>query len=285
MDVGALAVHVEDGRRITIEARRGDVGCTLAEATRAGLHAEEVVVAPGLYASLAGREARVALLVHARDMATREVVLHVRVEDVGARAARLVVDVPRALAARLAGELGRASPLPEPGDRIAKGTFVHAFTDDEPLVRELEAAGLSLVSRDGSRFVLAAADDVGAREEEAAPLGVELARAARMLLVAERARQAASPEHAVRAMRERGRLAGRRGLVARARLRRAIGWVDAAHPSGPNCYRRTLMELALDAGAAEEPLVFGLDVGRTGHVAFKGREELGFDVLFELPPS
>jgi hypothetical protein len=49
-----------------------------------------------------------------------------------------------------------------------------------------------------------------------------------------------------------------------------------------NCYRRTLVELALDAGAAHETLVFGLDVGKTGHVAFKDREDVAFDVTFEV---
>jgi hypothetical protein len=44
------------------------------------------------------------------------------------------------------------------------------------------------------------------------------------------------------------------------------------------------MELALDRGAAEETLVFGLDVGTTGHVAFKDTEERHFDVLFEIGP-
>ena len=71
---------------------------------------------------------------------------------------------------------------------------------------------------------------------------------------------------------------------ARARLRRAIGWVDAAYPGkGANCFRRVLVEVGLDAGAAEETLVFGLDVGRTGHVAFKDTEDRTFDVAFEVP--
>jgi hypothetical protein len=55
--------------------------------------------------------------------------------------------------------------------------------------------------------------------------------------------------------------------------------------SGPNCFRRTLLELSLDAGAARERIVFGLDVGRTGHVTFKGREDRSFDVVYELGPD
>ncbi len=84
-------------------------------------------------------------------------------------------------------------------------------------------------------------------------------------------------------MRAHGRETRRsRGRVGRSRLRRAIGWVDAAFPGGPNCFRRTLMEIALDAGAAGETLVFGLDVGKTGHVAFKNAEDHAFDVAFEI---
>jgi hypothetical protein len=34
--------------------------------------------------------------------------------------------------------------------------------------------------------------------------------------------------------------------------------VDRLFPSGPNCYRRVLMEIAIDAKAAGEPLYLGL---------------------------
>jgi hypothetical protein len=61
--------------------------------------------------------------------------------------------------------------------------------------------------------------------------------------------------------------------------------VDVAAPGGPSCFRRVLLETALDAGAARETLIFGLDVGSTGHVAFAGREERSFDVSFEIPAS
>jgi hypothetical protein len=68
-------------------------------------------------------------------------------------------------------------------------------------------------------------------------------------------------------------------------LRRAIVSIDARYPGGGNCFRRVLVELALDAGAAEERLVFGLDIGKTGHVAFEGAEDATFDVAFTLGPS
>jgi hypothetical protein len=37
-----------------------------------------------------------------------------------------------------------------------------------------------------------------------------------------------------------------------------IRFVDSLFPSGPNCYRRALVEIAMDAGAAAEPLHMGL---------------------------
>src|SRR5262249_44219563 len=58
-------------------------------------------------------------------------------------------------------------------------------------------------------------------------------------------------------MRERGGQAPQRGPAARTRLRRAIGWVDARFPGGANCYRRALLEIALDGGAAGEPFHMG----------------------------
>lgn len=47
-------------------------------------------------------------------------------------------------------------------------------------------------------------------------------------------------------------------------------------PGGPNCYRRVLLETALDAGAAKEKIVFGLRAGgtlRSGHAWFSSRRD------------
>jgi hypothetical protein len=197
--------------------------------------------------------------------------------------ARAALDAPRAAARALVGGAGAAA-IPEPGDRFADGGFVHAFFDEEPLYAEIARARLGVESRRGFRFRLTRAAHERGREI-ADPFALELARASRLVSLAERARTADPPERALARMRELGARAVRRGPVGRARLRRAIGWVDALFRSGPNCYRRTLLELALDRGAAEEIVVFGLDVGRTGHVAFKDREELAFDVLFERGPG
>ncbi len=103
----------------------------------------------------------------------------------------------------------------------------------------------------------------------------------RIVAAVEHARRHGSPQAVVRDARNR---AGKtRGPIGRARLRRAIGWVDAAMKE--NCYRRVLLELSLDAGAAKERIVFSLDVGKTGHVAFEGREDASFDVAFTMEPD
>lgn len=114
-------------------------------------------------------------------------------------------------------------------------------------------------------------------------LVLELVRALREIRRAERLRSTRGPAEAVSLQRARGRLRKRR--ADRRVLRRAITSVDARFPGGPNCFRRVLTELALDAGAAEDRLVFGLDVGKTGHVAFEGTEDATFDVAFALGPE
>ncbi|MBX3227140.1 MAG: hypothetical protein KIT84_35610 [Labilithrix sp.] len=116
-------------------------------------------------------------------------------------------------------------------------------------------------------------------------LALEIARALSVARAAERLRLHAGPAEAVATQRRRGARRRRRSARGRRRLRRAITMVDARWPGGGNCFRRVLIELALDAGAARERLVFGLDVGRTGHVAFEGTEDVTFDVAFVLGPE
>jgi hypothetical protein len=60
----------------------------------------------------------------------------------------------------------------------------------------------------------------------------------------------------------------RRAGSERRRLQRAIRVVDALFPWGGNCYRRALIETAMDAGAASEPLHMGLQEtggAKSGH--------------------
>lgn len=232
-------------------------------------------IEPHVYTETPTEGARVRLLVAAAAIAPR-VEVHAPAVSEGTYRGRLAIDLPR----RGARALGL--PVAEPGDRFADH-FVHAFFDEEPILEEAARAGLAFVARRGAWVVLERS--VARSIEVAAPFGVEIARAIALAREAERLRLANAPERAVHAMRERGRRGNARGPIGRARLCRAIGWVDAAFPGGPNCLRRTLVEIGLDANAAEETLVFGLDVGRTGHVAFKDREDRGFDVAFEIPPD
>jgi hypothetical protein len=101
----------------------------------------------------------------------------------------------------------------------------------------------------------------------------ELVRVARMLPAVERGRRAEGPEPLVERLRARGRGQARRGPDARADLRRVIAAVDRCLPGEPSCYRRALLEMGLDAGAAGEPLRMGLRVPggpRSGHAWLGG---------------
>ena len=73
-------------------------------------------------------------------------------------------------------------------------------------------------------------------------------------------RFADGPAQLVWRMRARGRDARARNPDERRRLRRLISLVDRILPGAPSCYRRALLEMGLDAGAAKEPLHLGLRV-------------------------
>lgn len=225
------------------------------------------------YASVPTREARVAVLREAIRQAAR-VVLIVPVVDAKTHVGRVAFDAPRVVLRAL------GVPAREPGDRLERGAFMHCFFDEEALRSEIAEAGLVVAARRGSTFVLERGAPL---PEEPDDFARELVRAARLVRLADATRRGMSPERAIEHMRARGSREIARGPIGRARLRRAIGWVDALVPGGENCYRRVLLELALDAGAARETVVLGLDVGRTGHIAFEGREDMPFDVAFEIP--
>jgi Transglutaminase-like superfamily len=81
-------------------------------------------------------------------------------------------------------------------------------------------------------------------------------------------------------LRQRGAASVARSEERRATLRKLIGAVDARMPGGPNCYRRALLEIGLDAGAAREPLNMGLRPHggpKSGH-AWLGAPEPGIDL-------
>ncbi len=77
-----------------------------------------------------------------------------------------------------------------------------------------------------------------------------------------------SLHRAVAGARQRGLQRIGRGPSSRARLQRLIRLVDRVLPGQPNCVRRSLLEIGLDAGAARERLFAGFSSGggaRSGH--------------------
>ena len=209
-----------------------------------------------------------------------EIALHVVISDDRSHLGRVAIDTPR----RILRAIG--AHVAEPGDRFGPERYAHCFFDEETLLDEVRDAGLVVVARNGFVFSLRRADarDALASAEHAEPFAAEVARVARRVRAIDARRLHEPPERVLTDLRASGATMKRRGPIGRARLRRAIGWVDAMVPGGPNCLRRVLLEVALDEGAANETVVFGLDVGSTGHVAFEDREERTFDVAFRIPP-
>lgn len=84
----------------------------------------------------------------------------------------------------------------------------------------------------------------------------------------ELARRRHSLHIAVESFRKRAANRQSRSPENRTRLKRAIAVVDARLPGGPNCVRRSLLEVALDRGAAAEKLFAGFKAGggaQSGH--------------------
>lgn len=86
----------------------------------------------------------------------------------------------------------------------------------------------------------------------------EIARSSALAPWLERWRTTMAPASLLARLRARGHICPARDTIGRHRLQRAIRFVDRCFPSGPSCYRRALLEIALDAGAATEPLHLGL---------------------------
>jgi hypothetical protein len=277
--LASLVVNFDDSGLATISRLRSGMALfnlRLASQTPVARRSRLGRVAPGAYTETPTSEGRVRLLSAVAAFADR-VEVHAPISTDGSYRGRLAFDVPRRIA-RCAG-----IPMAEPGDRLS-GAFKHAFFDDEALITEARRARLEFVARRGAWIVLE--PRATPPTEHASSFSREVGRALVAARDAERSRLRDPPRDAIERMRARGRLAAARGAIGRSRLRCAIGWVDAFAPfrGGPNCFRRTLLEIALDGGAAREAVVFGLDVGKTGHATLKDAEELPFDVAFEFPP-
>jgi hypothetical protein len=106
------------------------------------------------------------------------------------------------------------------------------------------------------------------------------------LPVAEWRRRTVSLHHAVALARADAAGRPKRTATARQQLRRVIAAVDARMPGGPNCVRRSLMEMSLDAGAARELLHAGLRRGGgpgSGHAWLKSQPvSESYDVVISV---
>lgn len=92
---------------------------------------------------------------------------------------------------------------------------------------------------------------------------------------------------ALRVARSLGRFAPKRSASGRLRLSKLVSRVDRVIPGRGGCYRRALLQSALDRGAAAEKLRVGLVAGanwRAGHIWFPSIESPNgrYDAIFEI---
>jgi len=115
---------------------------------------------------------------------------------------------------------------------------------------------------------------------------MDCARCLRTIVRIERARRSAGPLPAARLARSFGKTADPRWGLDRERLRRYVRRVDSLFPGGPNCYRRALLEMAFDRGAAAETLHLGLRASggpRSGHAWLSSETPTGsYDVTLSI---
>lgn len=79
----------------------------------------------------------------------------------------------------------------------------------------------------------------------------------RQALILERLRVGAGPRQAVHFARQLGERRRLRSAAARRALQHVIAMVDRRWPGGPNCYRRVLLEVGMDRGAAADLVRLG----------------------------
>jgi hypothetical protein len=116
------------------------------------------------------------------------------------------------------------------------------------------------------------------RAAERTSLLAEVLRVLAVLPTLEVARRVCGPQAVIEVLRGPVLRKLHRDAAGRQRLRRAVGWVDRHLWPGANCYRRTLLELALDRGVAAEPLYFGLKLENDrldGHAWLPGQSDEG----------
>ncbi|MEO6574908.1 MAG: class I SAM-dependent methyltransferase, partial [Polyangiaceae bacterium] len=275
---GLRVIGVDASARATEEARRlsrelsGEVGERLSFETACfrmlDLPAESfevVFLASDVYASIPGRANRVASLERARSAVRSGGIVIVPADLAVGRVSRALFDAPRAFL-RACGVKG-----PQPGDRwVLRGPpptrmFRHGFSSEAEVIAELDSAGLDYLGRVSSYVVARRREArVPVTTGRASSLATELIGVIAALPRVERARRSMGPAPVVALLRAGAARTERRDPARRARLRTAIRICDRLLPFGGGCYRRSLLEMALDAGAADETLFLGLR-GTDGH--------------------
>jgi hypothetical protein len=94
------------------------------------------------------------------------------------------------------------------------------------------------------------------RAVEFAATLLEVGQVLQVLPRVESLRRRQRPRSLLQQLRQQGARAPKRNAAGRRQLRRAIAWVDGCLRGG-NCFRRALLEVALDRGAAQDPLLMG----------------------------
>lgn len=277
-DRGLLPENIvanEKNGTLTLSATGKGDRFTLADAR----DASRIILTLGTYSRIRGRAHRIGWLsqVHSEMHATSELAVHANI-PLGGGTARLFVDAPLGIGNRF---LSRAI---EAGDRFSPH-YEHLFFDERSLVEELREAGFTLIDREDIRYTFSPRAPKTRSLTPAITLPREIALLTPLLPQVERMRLREGPLQMIEWARERGMECEARDLEGRVTLRSAIAWLDATFPTGPNCLRRVLAEVASDRGAAGQQVVIALDVEKTGHAWLRSIErpaEIRYDVEFVL---
>ncbi len=265
VDVSAPAI---DAARARAAALGLDIVFTRGSLARLGVPSasfDAVLLASDIFAGTPGRAARIRALREARAAVRPEGVVAFQAELAIGRMRGIRLEAPRvalrALGVNVAERGGQSTWRGAPPERV----FRHLFRNDVELIDEVEEAGLAWEARLGSHAV-ARRSERAASSEPLPSIAREVARVIRALPLVEHHRRTLGPEPAVTDLRRRGARTTRRDPAARAQLRSAIALCDRLLPLGGGCFRRALLEVALDAGAAEERFHVALHDKRNGHV-------------------
>ena len=121
--------------------------------------------------------------------------------------------------------------------------------------------------------------------EDLTRLAAMAVEAAVLLREVDEARGIVGPDALVARMRKEGALRPALSKLATRRLPGIVYRLDRLLHGESNCYRRALVQVALDPRAAGEPFVLGLDTGKespVGHAWIEGTERAAYDVEFRL---